>query len=153
MEAEKKKFVGSLLIPVILLTAKSGDENQIIGLKTGADAYLSKPYNPDLLKVTIENLIANRKYNIHFDWPEGTPESVINRHISMYPNPSKGKISLYGIEKADVYLYSVTGTLLNSWNDLNEGTIQLGELNEGIYMLKVVQEGKSVVVKKLSIVK
>ena len=71
----------------------------------------------------------------------------------MYPNPSKGKISLYGIEKADVYLYSVTGTLLNSWNDLNEGTIQLGELNEGIYMLKVVQEGKSVVVKKLSIVK
>jgi YesN/AraC family two-component response regulator len=48
-------------IPVILLTAKSGDENQIQGLKTGADAYISKPYNPELLQVTIDNLTTNRK--------------------------------------------------------------------------------------------
>jgi AraC-like DNA-binding protein len=47
-------------IPVILLTAKSGEENQISGYKSGADAYISKPYNPELLEVTIENLIQNR---------------------------------------------------------------------------------------------
>jgi len=48
-------------IPVILLTAKSGDENLIIGMKTGADSYISKPYNPDILRVTVHNLISNRK--------------------------------------------------------------------------------------------
>jgi ligand-binding sensor domain-containing protein/signal transduction histidine kinase/DNA-binding response OmpR family regulator len=48
-------------IPVILLTAKSGDENLIIGMKTGADAYISKPYNPDILEVTIKNLVTSRR--------------------------------------------------------------------------------------------
>ena len=29
-------------IPIILLTAKSGEDNELIGLKTGADDYISK---------------------------------------------------------------------------------------------------------------
>jgi len=48
-------------IPVVMLTAKGQDEEKIQGLKTGADAYLTKPFSPDLLKVTVENLIKNRK--------------------------------------------------------------------------------------------
>jgi signal transduction histidine kinase/ligand-binding sensor domain-containing protein/CheY-like chemotaxis protein/AraC-like DNA-binding protein len=48
-------------IPVILLTAKSGEDSQITGLITGADAYISKPYNPELLQVTVENLLQSRK--------------------------------------------------------------------------------------------
>jgi signal transduction histidine kinase/ligand-binding sensor domain-containing protein/AraC-like DNA-binding protein len=48
-------------IPVILLTAKSGEENQITGYRSGADAYISKPYNPELLEVTAQNLIQNRQ--------------------------------------------------------------------------------------------
>ena len=48
-------------VPVILLTAKSGEEAQIQGYTHGADAYISKPYNPDLLKATVENLLNSRK--------------------------------------------------------------------------------------------
>ncbi|MDO6759114.1 two-component regulator propeller domain-containing protein [Tamlana sp. 2_MG-2023] len=48
-------------IPVILLTAKAGDHNEIEGLKTGADAYVTKPFNSDKLKIIVENLIKNRK--------------------------------------------------------------------------------------------
>jgi len=48
-------------IPVILLTAKSGEESQIEGIKTGADAYISKPYNPEILQATVFNLINTRK--------------------------------------------------------------------------------------------
>ena len=44
-------------IPVILLTAKSRDEDQLEGLATGADAYIVKPFNLDILRRTIVNLI------------------------------------------------------------------------------------------------
>lgn len=44
-------------IPVILLTAKSRDEDQLEGLEMGADAYIPKPFNMDILRRTIVNLI------------------------------------------------------------------------------------------------
>lgn len=44
-------------IPIILLTAKSEIEDQIAGLQIGADDYLSKPFNFDLLEVRVQNLI------------------------------------------------------------------------------------------------
>ena len=44
-------------IPVILLTAKSSDTDQLEGLEMGADAYLMKPFNMDILRHTIVNLI------------------------------------------------------------------------------------------------
>lgn len=45
-------------IPIILLTAKSKAEDQIEGLEIGADAYIVKPFNTELLRTTISNLIA-----------------------------------------------------------------------------------------------
>lgn len=45
-------------IPVILLTAKLGDENHLMGLEKGADDYLTKPFNIKLLIVKIKNVIA-----------------------------------------------------------------------------------------------
>jgi len=48
-------------IPIVLLTAKSGDHNEIEGLRTGADAYMTKPFNSEKLKIRIEKLITTRK--------------------------------------------------------------------------------------------
>ena len=44
-------------IPVILLTAKNRDEDKLEGLETGADAYVVKPFNMDILRRTIMNLL------------------------------------------------------------------------------------------------
>ena len=44
-------------VPVILITAKNRDEDQLEGLETGADAYVVKPFNMEILKRTIINLI------------------------------------------------------------------------------------------------
>lgn len=49
-------------IPIILLTAKSSMENRIAGIKTGADAYLSKPFNAAFLEAKIENLLETREF-------------------------------------------------------------------------------------------
>ena len=48
-------------VTVILLTAKSKPEDTLEGMETGADAYMVKPFNTDLLKKTIANLINNRR--------------------------------------------------------------------------------------------
>ena len=48
-------------IPVILLTAKSRDEDQLEGLEMGADSYIMKPFNMDILRRTIVNLIHTHK--------------------------------------------------------------------------------------------
>ncbi|MDP4271724.1 MAG: DNA-binding response regulator, partial [Bacteroidota bacterium] len=48
-------------IPIILLTAKTGDDHVAEGLDTGADAYVVKPFNVELLKKQVANLIENRE--------------------------------------------------------------------------------------------
>ena len=47
--------------PVILLTAKNRDEDKLEGLETGADAYIVKPFNMDILRRTIINLINSHR--------------------------------------------------------------------------------------------
>ncbi len=48
-------------IPVILLTAREGEKNMIEGLETGADAYITKPFNAAILNITVKNLVKSRK--------------------------------------------------------------------------------------------
>jgi signal transduction histidine kinase/ligand-binding sensor domain-containing protein/DNA-binding response OmpR family regulator len=48
-------------IPVILLTALSSSENLIAGLDKGADAYLTKPFDENVLLKQIENILLQRK--------------------------------------------------------------------------------------------
>lgn len=47
-------------IPIILLTAKKSDNDLLEGLENGADAYISKPFSPQLLQVQVANLLKNR---------------------------------------------------------------------------------------------
>ncbi len=48
-------------IPIILLTAKSGEEDLIEGYKFKADGYMTKPFSNDLLKEMTASIIENRR--------------------------------------------------------------------------------------------
>ena len=48
-------------IPVILVTAKITAENQVEGLSVGADAYVTKPFEPSVLSALIQSQLKNRE--------------------------------------------------------------------------------------------
>ncbi|MBD5387109.1 substrate-binding domain-containing protein [bacterium] len=65
-----KEEVSTSHIPVLLLTACSMDEQKAEGYESGADGYLSKPFNTDVLKARCRSLIENRK-RIRTLWQRG----------------------------------------------------------------------------------
>ena len=50
-------------IPILMLTAKTSDENIIEGLEAGADDYVTKPFSIKVLLARVENLL-RRNYNL-----------------------------------------------------------------------------------------
>ncbi|HLP59583.1 MAG TPA: response regulator, partial [Candidatus Deferrimicrobium sp.] len=58
---ELKKDIATSHIPIILLTAKASEESIIQGLETGADDYVTKPFNSRILLTRIKNLIDLRR--------------------------------------------------------------------------------------------
>ena len=52
-------------IPVILLTARSTESQQLEGLDSGADAYMTKPFSSQLLLARIDNLLKSRRQLKH----------------------------------------------------------------------------------------
>lgn len=60
MTAQLKADIRTSHIPVVMLTAKSALKSRLTGLKTGADAYLSKPFYAEELMAQIHNLLEQR---------------------------------------------------------------------------------------------
>lgn len=58
---ELKSQIITSHIPIILLTARSSTVFEIQGLETGADDYVTKPFNPTIIKARITNLLESRK--------------------------------------------------------------------------------------------
>lgn len=48
-------------IPIVILTAKAGDETKLDGLQIGADEFLAKPFSPRELEIRVGNLISIRQ--------------------------------------------------------------------------------------------
>lgn len=72
----KTNFITSH-IPIILLTAKSSTDTQIESFQVGADAFLVKPFDEDLLKAVIQNLREKRK-RIQLNFAEKMDTETLN---------------------------------------------------------------------------
>lgn len=69
-------------IPIILLTALSGRAEQLQGLGLGADDYLTKPFDMDILRLRLKTLVRNRqltKSKIINSLSHGTPVELGNK--------------------------------------------------------------------------
>ncbi|MBC3539147.1 two-component regulator propeller domain-containing protein [Rufibacter sediminis] len=83
---ELKSNIRTSHIPVVLLTARTAFAHHKEGLDTGADAYLTKPFSPELLQLKIKNLLESQEklkkfylnlFNINSPQPQ-PPEKEAN---------------------------------------------------------------------------
>jgi len=101
-----KKDIRTSHIPVILLTAKTSDKAQIEGFEAGADAYISKPFNMNILSLRIQHLIEQQDQRKQLF----KNAVIINPEVLTSTNVDKGLIqdALKFIEKnIDNVSYSV----------------------------------------------
>lgn len=118
-------------IPIILLTALTGDAWQLNGLKTGASDYLTKPFSAEILKIKIGNLASlnqsfketySRRFEVITQQPEALSENEklllkINRFIE--ENIDDEKLS---VEQLAKHLYMSRATLYNKVVDFTGET-------------------------------
>ena len=74
-------------LPIILLTAKTQEEDIKEALQNGADEYLKKPFRLGDLKLRIDNIIENRK-RMQTELSQMTEEEVVNT-IASTPSPDE----------------------------------------------------------------
>lgn len=74
-------------IPVLLLTARSSEQQYIEGLQTGADIYMTKPFSADLLLANIASLLANRqKLRQLFNTQHLNTQHLNTQHLNTTPS-------------------------------------------------------------------
>ncbi|MBV7274947.1 response regulator transcription factor [Clostridium sp. PL3] len=81
-------------VPIIMLTAKSEDEDQLLGFKLGTDSYVTKPFSPKILAAKVVALI-KRAY------PEENRTNNCNFFDGLYINEEYHEVK---IDDKDIYL-------------------------------------------------
>jgi hypothetical protein len=105
-----------------------------------------------MVDVFAEDLATHSTYTINFDI--GTEiDNQPFKAISVYPNPTTGKIYLNGAKNTHVTVYSITGSLIVEYKDFSTNLIDLSGVENGIYILNIVTEDNTVLNKKISILK
>lgn len=78
-------------LPIIVLTSRNSDFDELMSLNIGADDYISKPYNAQVLLARIQKLLA-RTYEIQ--------DNVVLTHKGLTLNLLKAEISYQGQRKS-----------------------------------------------------
>lgn len=108
-------------IPIILLTAKTTLQSKIEGLKSGADAYIEKPFSVEYLKVCVSNLLNNREKlrtaYIHSPFVQ-TNTMAVSKADEAFLKALK-EVILENMQNSDFSLDDMAGLLNMSRSSLN----------------------------------
>ncbi|OHX64350.1 hypothetical protein NH26_22420 [Flammeovirga pacifica] len=100
-------------IPLILLTAKNEQEDKIKGINLGADAYIQKPFDLELLHVTIKQLLKSRQV-------------LFDRFIGKYQEEGFDQSNTTNVDKE--FLKTVTDYIYENISDPNLNVEQLSDV-------------------------
>ena len=117
-------------IPVILLTAKSTEDNIITGLRDGADDYITKPFNLNILKLRIEKIIK---------WTDNNHREFIKRDIA----PSEITVSSLDEQLITKAIQVVEDNMSNSDFSVEDFSAAVGMTRSHLYKKLMAITGKS----------
>ncbi len=119
-------------IPLLFLTAKTGLENKIAGLTTGAEDYIQKPFNISEIKLKIKNVLESR-----------------NQLLKKFKQNSQSENETNSLKETDKYLQKVNLVLEehleNSEFSVENLCSELGIGRSQLYRKIQVLTGKSII--------
>ncbi len=106
-------------IPIVILTSKSSQESQIEGMQSGADDFVSKPFNADLLEIRVNTLLA-AKERLRKNWQK----QVVQQELQT------GKLPVF----EDEFLQKATSFIIAH---LSNADLAVEDLENGLDMSKM----------------
>ncbi len=106
-------------IPLVLLTSKSSQESQIEGMQSGADDFVSKPFNADILEIRVNKLLETKE-RIRKNWQK----QMIQEELSA------GKLPTF----EDAFLVKATQLIIAN---LGNADFDVEDLEKGLDMSKM----------------
>lgn len=106
-------------IPIVILTSKSSQESQIEGMQSGADDFVSKPFNADLLEIRVNSLL-EAKDRLRKNWQK----QMIQQELSA------GKMPIF----EDAFLVKATQLIIDH---LSDPDFDVEDLEKGLDMSKM----------------
>ena len=120
-----KQEVNTCHIPILMLTANALDEQRVRGLtEGGADAYMSKPFNADVLRAQLGSLVDNHNRVRDFFGSSGTNGLSTPSPLSDTTKGNNSNLSLLD----DKFLSRMKSIISQNLSDSDFGVEQLGDL-------------------------
>ena len=117
-------------VPVIFCTAKDSEDDTVAGLNIGADDYITKPFNLDILLLRIQKLL---------QWTQSNHEKFGKMEVS----PSEITISSLDEQLIEKAIRIVEENMDNSEFSVEELSAQIGISRSGLYKKLMSITGKS----------
>ncbi len=95
-QMEKTKF-----LPVLILTARAGEIDRVVGLEIGADDYLTKPFSPRELVARVKTILRRSQNFPAFQTNYAEVEEIVRGDLKIYPECYQ---VMLGEEKLDLTL-------------------------------------------------
>lgn len=124
-------------VPVMLLTAKTEVEDKIKGFETGADAYIAKPFEMNILKAQVKNIIKQRKNVIekfNQDGSQVVAKDFSERELKFW-NTFKNLVD-ENLSNSEFSIQTLANTLFMSRMQLNRKVKALTQTTGSEYILK-----------------
>ena len=110
-----KNQMSTTHIPIILLSAKESNESIKTGFEEGADAYITKPFNKDILLSRIKNLLKNRdKLKEYFSTKEATLLELSSNNLKL-------------LDKEKIFLKKLNDIILNNLKKENVNVSKIAQ--------------------------
>lgn len=115
------------VIPIIMLTAKTSEDNKVQGLNVGVDDYVTKPFSPRELVARIKTVL--RRVN-------GTKKNTVLQAFDLQLDPNSHRISIEGrpIEMGPTEFRLLKFFLLNQEKVFNRDQIQDSVWGANVYL-------------------